>query len=144
VLIGGLHVGQMTGLERSDVVGHQFLVDDRIGAGWKQGDHCKRSSERTRDSGCEPAGKAARRSRWGKFRKRVNPSSEVVGQRMTDAISPKQPAHRLQSLQFLAAVFAPRDVGLDERGIRGIELAIDEAAEQQFLISAGGHLLHAP
>jgi hypothetical protein len=63
---------------------------------------------------------------------------------MTRAIAAEEVAGRLQPVQLLAAIFAPRDMRFGERRVRGIELAVDEPAEQQLLINARGHLLHTP
>ena len=58
---------------------------------------------------------------------------------MANAVAPQQVAHRLQAFELFAAALAARDMRLDHRGVRRVELAIDEPAEQQFLINAGGH-----
>ena len=58
---------------------------------------------------------------------------------MAHTVSAQQVAHRLQAIELFAAALAARDMRLDHRGVRRVELAIDEPAEQQFLINAGGH-----
>jgi hypothetical protein len=55
----------------------------------------------------------------------------------------EQVAHCLQPFELLAAALAPRDMRFDQRRVGGVELAVDEAAEQQFLVNAQA-LLHAP
>ncbi len=60
---------------------------------------------------------------------------------MPDTFAAEQAAHRLQLFELLAASFAARDMRFDERGVRRVELMIDEPAEQQLLIFAGGHQL---
>ena len=58
---------------------------------------------------------------------------------MPYAVGPEQVAQSLQPLKLLAASFAARDMRLDHRDIGRIEFIVDEAAEQQLLVSAGGH-----
>jgi hypothetical protein len=53
-------------------------------------------------------------------------------------------AHGLDPVKLVATSLATRNVRLDERGICCVELAIDETAEEQFLIKTSRHLLHAP
>ena len=57
---------------------------------------------------------------------------------MANALAAKQGPNRLQPLELFAAALAARDMRLGERGVGRVELAVDKAAEQQFLISAGG------
>jgi hypothetical protein len=50
----------------------------------------------------------------------------------------------LQALEFFPAAVTTHDMRFYERRVRRIELTIDEPAQQQLLISARSHLLHAP
>ena len=63
---------------------------------------------------------------------------------MTHVVGAEQVMQRLEPLELLASSGAARDIRLDHRDIGRVELAIDEAAEQQFLINARRHLFHAP
>jgi len=63
---------------------------------------------------------------------------------MANLLAAQQVVHGLNPLELFAAAFAARDMRLDKRSVGRVELAIDEPAEEQFLINAGGHLFHAP
>src|SRR5690348_2651927 len=58
---------------------------------------------------------------------------------MTNALARQHAFHRAQPIELLAAFFAARRVRLNEGDVGGVELTIDERAQQQFLINAGGH-----
>ena len=61
------------------------------------------------------------------------------GRRMTHTLTGDQAAHRLNPLELLAAALATRDMRFDQCSIRGVELAVGERAQQQFLIRTGCH-----
>ena len=73
-----------------------------------------------------------------------NARCKRLRRRVTNALAAQQIAHRLKSVELFAAAFAARHMRLDQRSVRGVELAVDKPAEEQFLINARGHLLHAP
>ena len=58
---------------------------------------------------------------------------------MPHAVAPQQAAQRMHPLELVAAAFAARDMRLDHRDIRRVQLIVEEPSEQQFLVSARRH-----
>src|SRR5690348_14243630 len=145
MLIGGLHIRQMARLKRAHVARDEILVDRSGRRRSYEADHRQRGSERAEDSATDPAAPAVVVCRFGsKLGMSPNPCRKRLRSRMTDALPAQQIAHRLKPIELSAAAFAARHMRFDERRVRGVELAVDEPAEKQFLVNARRHLLHTP
>jgi hypothetical protein len=63
---------------------------------------------------------------------------------VTNALAAQQIAHRLKSVELFAATCTAANMRLDKRRVRSVEFAVDEPAEEQFLVNARRHLLRTP